>query len=301
MSSLLQKAAHFWLAPQDALRMRVFECLFTLTFLIWMGRCFLTWEEWLTSAGFHLTAVELRSIGYPEPWPLLAPWQVPVFALAIFGSGALLILNQWRRFALVALFLCAIYAQRVDYMSAFTLNKLYVGIYGLMAFAPGMYRDAQTGRLMQSAALLRALQATLILQYLAAGLAKMDGDWMKGNDILWGHVQGVYRTEIAAFALRHLPMWAWALQQHLALVFEVVAPLLFCVRKLRPIAFVIGMGMHLMIALMMKDLIFFSAQMWAFYALFVTPEQWRWVGGTAGRLFSRRAPPTPAALRSRSA
>jgi hypothetical protein len=29
---------------------------------------------------------------------------------------------------------------------------------------------------------------------------------------------------------------------------------------------------------MMKDLIFFSVQMWTFYALFVTPEQWRWLG-----------------------
>ncbi|MBE7498555.1 MAG: hypothetical protein HS117_26755 [Verrucomicrobiaceae bacterium] len=65
----------------------------------------------------------------------------------------------------------------------------------------------------------------------------------------------------------------------MTLLFELEAPVLFCVRKLRPIAFVIGMGLHLMIALMMKDLIFFSAQMWTFYALFVTPEQWRWLGG----------------------
>lgn len=44
------------------------------------------------------------------------------------------------------------------------------------------------------------------------------------------------------------------------------------------------MGMHLMIALMTKNLIFFSAVMWTFYALFVTAEQWRWVGGAATRL-----------------
>jgi hypothetical protein len=282
-----KKAAHFWLAPQDALTLRVFECLFTLTFLIWMGRCFMTWEEWLTDKGFHLSAEELRSMGYPEPWPLLQPWQVPLFALAIFGSGTLLLLNRWRRFALWGLFLTAIYAQRVDFMAAFTLNKLYVGVYGLMAFAPGMYRDAQSGRLMQSAVLLRTLQATLILQYFAAGLAKMDGDWLKGHDILWGHVQGVYRTEAAAFALRNLPMWAWAVQQHIALVFEVVAPVLFMVCRLRPIAFVVGIGMHLMIAVMMKDLIFFSLQMWTFYALFVKPEEWRHLSVKAHQIFFR--------------
>lgn len=259
--------------------MRVFESLFTITFLLWMGRCFLSWEEWLTADGFHLTREELNALGYPDPWPLLQGWQVPLLALAIFGSGALLIANRWRRIALITLFLSALYAQRVDYMAAFTLNKLYVGVFALMALAPGMVRDASTGRLMQSAALLRVLQGTLFLQYFAAGLAKVEGDWLKYDDVLWGHVQGVYRTEIAAFALRHLPKWAWAAQQHVALAFELTAPLLFTIRRLRPIAFVVGLGFQLMIALMMKDLIFFSAQMWTFYALFVTSDEWRRIGG----------------------
>ena len=41
-------------------------------------------------------------MGYPDPWPLLERWQVPLLALAIFGSGALLIaracteLHEWR-------------------------------------------------------------------------------------------------------------------------------------------------------------------------------------------------------------
>jgi hypothetical protein len=40
-----------------------------------------------------------------------------------------------------------------------------------------------------------------------------------------------------------------------------------------------------MIALMMKDLIFFSAQMWTFYVLFVTLEQWRWVGAQGSTIW----------------
>lgn len=292
----------FWLGPVEALPLRVFECLFTLTFLIWMGRCFLTWEEWLTPRGFHLTEAELNAMGYPAPWPLLADWQVPVFGgLILLGAGLLLwpqyeckvaqaaclrfkiraikmIAPPWsRRAGLILLFATALYAQRVDYMAAFTLSKLYVGIYAVLMLAPGLWRDAATGRLMVSAAPLRVLQATLILQYFAAGLAKFEGDWLKGHDILWGHAQGLYRTEFAAWALRHLPMWAWALQQHLSLVFELLAPVLFCVRRLRPVAFVVGIGFHLVIALMMKDLILFSLQMWTFYALFVPTEWWqRW-------------------------
>jgi hypothetical protein len=71
--------------------------------------------------------------------------------------------------------------------------------------------------------------------------------------------------------------------QWTVLLFELEAPVLFCVKKLRPIAFLIGIGFHLMIALMMKDLIFFSAQMWTFYALFVTAEQWRTIGKTLAK------------------
>ncbi len=112
------------------------------------------------------------------------------------------------------------------------------------------------------------LQATLILQYLAAGLAKAGGDWLKSGDVLWSQVQGVYRTELAAWSLRHLPLWVWSVLQHLALAFELLAPVLFTVRRLRPLALVLGLGFHLVIALMMKDLIFFSLQMWTFYLLF---------------------------------
>lgn len=277
-----------FIAEVEALPLRVFECLFTVTFLIWMGRCFLTWEEWLTEAGFHLTKEELASMGYPEPWPLLEPWQVGVFGgLILLGGGLLLwpvgmgfgrtsqLAPLLRRTGLVLLFGTALYAQRVDYMAAFTLNKLYVGIYAVLMVAPGIWRDRESGRLMVSAAPLRVLQATLILQYFAAGLAKASADWLKGGDILWGQVQGVFRTDIAAWALRNLPMWTWSVQQHVSLAFELLAPVLFCVRRLRPIAFVVGIGFHLIIALMMKDLIIFSLEMWTFYALFVPAETWR--------------------------
>jgi hypothetical protein len=286
---LWQRLTAFWVGPVEALPLRIFESLFTVTFLIWMGRCFLTWEEWLTEAGFHLTEAELRSMGYPAPWPLLEPWQVPIFGgLIVLGAVLLLWPVAWgvgqavkpaplwrRRVGLVLLFATALYAQRVDYMAAFTLSKLYVGIYAVLMVSPGMWREPETGRLMVSAAPLRVIQATLILQYFAAGLAKADGAWLKGGDILWGQVQGVFRTETAAWALRTLPVWTWTVQQHLSLAFELLAPVLFCVRRLRPVAFVVGIGFHLVIALMMKDLILFSVQMWTFYAVFVSAEGWR--------------------------
>jgi hypothetical protein len=50
--------------------------------------------------------------------------------------------------------------------------------------------------------------------------------------------------------------------QGVTLLFELEASVLFCVRKLRFIAFVIWIGLHALNALLMKVLIFFSAQMW---------------------------------------
>ena len=50
------------------------------------------------------------------------------------------------------------------------------------------------------------------------------------------------------------------MQQHLSLAFELSAPLLFTLRRLRPVAFAVGIGFHLIIA------------------LFMTSEEWRAVG-----------------------
>jgi hypothetical protein len=218
-------------------------------------------------------------MGYPEPFPLLTGWGVSGLAVLIGVSGLMLICNKWRRVALLGLFASAVYVQGADTISAFTLNKLYVAVYGILLITPGYALDAATGRLRGSVLGMRVIQATLLLQYLAAGTSKaFKGDWLKYSDVLYTQVQGVYRTDAAAWLLRTLPVWSWTMMQWTSLLFELEAPVLFCVRKLRPIAFVIGIGFHLMIALMMKDLIFFSVQMWTFYALFITAEEWRAIG-----------------------
>lgn len=276
------------MGDSDVLSLRVFEALFTATFLIWMGQCFRTWEEWLTEAGFHLTTEEMMPMGFPAAFPLLDGYGVIGLAVLIAVSGLLLIFGKWRRLALLGLFATAVYVQGADTMSAFTLNKLYVAVYGILLITPGYRAEKETGRLTGSVLGMRVIQATLLLQYLAAGTSKaFMGDWLKHSDVLYTQVQGLYRTEFAAWCLRTLPLWSWTVMQWTALLFELEAPVLFCVRKLRRIAFVLGIGFHLMIALMMKDLIFFSAQMWTFYALFVTPVQWRRLGGRITTMFRR--------------
>ncbi len=263
------KVSDWLVGPVDPTRLRWFECAFTATFLLWMGRCLITWREWMTVEGFHLSRSELHAMGYPAPWPLLDGWQVVTFGVGIVGAGILLFANRWRRTALVVLFFGALYAQRVDFMAAFTLNKLYVSVFLILAVAPGISTDPATGQRSQSAAVLWVLRWTLILQYFAAGIAKSNGDWLAGSDILWSQVQGSFRTDAAAWCVRHFPLWMWSAQQHLSLAFELCAPLLFLVRRLWPMAFLAGVGFHLVIAVMMKDLIYFSLQMLSFYLLFL--------------------------------
>ena len=95
--------------------------------------------------------------------------------------------------------------------------------------------------------------------------------------------------------LRNLPLWAWSVMQYMTLVFEVFAPIWFCWRRTRLLAVAYGFVMHLMIALLMKGLICFAFQMWAFHAVFVTADEWRAMGGwmrgrTRSWLDGRRGP-----------
>ncbi|MCX6853859.1 MAG: HTTM domain-containing protein [Verrucomicrobia bacterium] len=269
----------------DGLPLRVFEVLFTVTYLLRMGWQGVSWREWLTEEGFHLNAEELAAVGSPEALPLLTQSGVALLAVVICFSATGLICNRSRRLALLGLFVTAIYTQGVDWAAAFSLNKFYVAIYGLLLVTPGYVRDAVNGRLIISAVPVRLVQGTLICQYLASGTAKaFKGDWLKHSDVLYTLIQGLHRTEFAAWCLRTLPVWSWTAMQWTTLLFELEAPVLFCVKKLRPIAFVIGIGLHLMIALMMKNLIFFSAQMWSFYALFITADEYRWAWDRLKRL-----------------
>ena len=265
-----------WLLdPVDALPVRMFEVLFVSAFLIRMARNFLNWREWLTAEGFRPTAAEYLAMGYPAPWPLLEPWMVPLFALLLFGAGVSVMFNRWRRPALWLLLFTAFYAQGVDYMGSFAYNKIFIAHFALLATGPGYVRGPD-GRLVTSAALLRVLQLSVVTIYFAAGVAKsFHGDWLKYDNVLWTHVQGFHRTEIAAWMLRSLPLWAWTLMQHSALAFELLAPALFFWRKTRWLAIGYGLLLHLIICVTMNGLIFFSLQMWAFYALFIRAEEWR--------------------------
>ena len=69
---------------------------------------------------------------------------------------------------------------------------------------------------------------------------------------------------------RERPAW-WALA-YASLAFELFAPLLFLWKRTRGAAILFGIGFHLSIALLMKDLVYFSTQMITFYIVFLAPS-----------------------------
>lgn len=272
---MMDRLLDFWFAPVHPVRLRLFEKAFVFTFFLYMLERFFYAGEWLTAEGFHLSAAN-KNWYHVTPFPLLHPGQVPVFGVILFGSIAGVFLGRFRRVFMAVLFFCAVYIQQADVISAFTLNKLYITGFAVLALAPGVRTfRLVTGEevLAQSAWPLRTLQATLLIQYFTAGACKiLYGDWIKYKDVLWTQVQGTYRTDIAAWMLRVLPKWTWTVQMYLALMFEAIGPFFFLSRRTVWGVMAVGVIFQLLIAATMHQLIYFSLQMLSFYILFIPEE-----------------------------
>jgi hypothetical protein len=248
----------FWFQPIAAERLLLWQRIFTITFLIYIGQWAMYASEWLTVAGYHPSAAATDNV-FPAPFPLLPSGALLPFLLLMFGSATLLVFGVGGRIAKLLVFGCAVYIQIADQLSSFTLNKLYIMGFFLIAFAPNPRPQGASSGALQSAWPVRILQTTLIIQYVEAGICKAyHGDWMHKFDILYGHSVGVYRTEIAGWLMNHMPPWFWVGSSVFALGFELGAALLFMVPKLRWAGILLGTAMHLVIAVLMKDLIFFS-------------------------------------------
>jgi hypothetical protein len=269
---LAERWNEFWYGPTPAIRLAAFRQGILFMLAIYMLARFLHASEWLTELGFH-PSLRADRVNAPQ-LPLLPPALLPALGVALFGSIGLAIFGWLRRPATIVALLIVVYVTLVDPISAFTLNRLFIVSLLVLALAPAP--DAEDR---MPAWPVRVLQTTLVVHYATSGVCKSwRGDWLTSSDVLWAQLQNIYMTDAAALFVRLTPTWAMTLLQHVALGFELLAPLLFCVRRLRPLALVIGLGMHVMIAVTMYQLFYFSAQMMCFYLLFLDPatlQRWR--------------------------
>ncbi len=258
----------FWLAPVDARRVELVRRGLGIVLIAY----FISWglhiDEWLTAGGFH-PSPEADHRNAPRlpllPRAMAAPLGLTYLAVAIaWLSGRLRPWSSWIVWAGV------VYVTAADPISAFTINRLYVITLFILAIAPQRATGTMPGWP------LRMLQVLLLTHYAASGMCKMlHGDWLRHADVLWTQVQGVYMTNAAAWSIRTFPPEVWTLMQHAALGFEVTAPVLFTIRRLRAPTLIFGLLFHIIIAVTMYKLIYFSAQMVALYLAFV-PAAWIW-------------------------
>jgi hypothetical protein len=262
----------FWYAPVDPVRLDAFRQAFTYTLVFYT----LAWAqhgaEWLTDAGYHPSPA---ADAYRSPHvPLLTSSTLLPFFAVYLGAMVAVIFGWARRLATCVVLAGVVYVSLADPVSAFTLNRLYVFGFLILALAPGPSGHGPEARI--PAWPIRVMQVSLLVHYVASGLCKaVRGDWLAADDVLWVQVQGVYCTDAAAWLLRVLPTGAWTILQHLALGFELLAPLLLIPRRLRPFGFILGIGLHLVVAVTMYQLIYFSLQMICFYLLFVDDARLR--------------------------
>lgn len=260
----------FLAGPGDPIRTDFFRVALASSLLAyvvaWGGHA----SEWLTSRGFHVTAAAAGS--YQPVLPVIPLALLPAFAGLYLGAIVALIVG-WKLKGAVWLTLAGtVYVTFADPLTAFSLNRIFIVALAILATIPlGTYLSvdrAPAGP--HSAWPIRALQATIVIQYFMAGVCKvLHGDWLESPYVLLTQAMGYYRTDLAALFLRTLPPGAWAAMQYAALGFELLAPILFGVRRLRPIAFLFGIGFQVLSALLMDQLVYFSLQLLAFYVLFV--------------------------------
>ena len=234
---------------------------------LWQG------ELWLTDQGFHISAEATSSQYIPVP-PLMTPEMVP-FATGVFAVLSSLYLFGYGRKILNWVF-CAlcIYIQAMDQPSSFSVNRLLISYFFLLSLQPP--EEEVEGKRVMSGWLFRIIQLTLALQYFGAGICKgYFGDWLNDmNYVIWSQSQGHYKNLLSAWAIHEMPGFMWSFFAWGTLILETGAPFFLFYNKRTRLFCILGCFlMHLGIAVLMKDLIFFSFQMVTAYVFFL-PEQW---------------------------
>lgn len=205
---------------------------------------------------------------FPEPTAALV-----VVILAVWGAAGLLFMLGWKVTLSGSALLAAIAMTLAIDMQAYS-NHLYLMAWLILLM---VIADAGAGLSVARAdravvrwpVLLIMIQISLVYGFSA--LTKLNDSFLSGEVLA-----GVLSGGLVPFpeALR-IPVFL-APMAGVVVIVEVFLALFLWARRFRPAAFVLGLGLHLGITLLMADtleLLVFSLEMLALYPLFLTPEK----------------------------
>jgi hypothetical protein len=274
-----------WLAePVLSLRLEVFRIFGPLFVLGFMSRRFAYADEWIGQSGFRVPPLtdDFRQPLYIPPLPTWAAWSVAV--VMILAGLAVSAGFRTRASALVFASTLAFVALS-DRLAAFTVSKISPILMLAVAIGPSgtrlgfdAWRKRRAGgkrpKKMRAVGPVRFFQVWLPVFYSSSGIAKARGDWLTTPHLLWTHLHDTYQTSVSYFIARITPGWGFNLLQAAVVAFEMGAPIWFAVKGTRKLAFLFGMLLHLMIAVMFGPVVWFGLLMMTVLLCAYMPDEW---------------------------
>jgi hypothetical protein len=258
--------------PQPIVRLELVRILAPLAILGFMSSRVLHAEDWLSTAGFRMPALE-ADWRQPASLPALAPGAAWALCALLVLSGLATAAGAFTRWASGVFCVLLVYVALADRLAAFTVSKIAPVIALALCVTPSGARwsvDAWRRRRRDpawqspthvSGGCVRFFQLMLPVFYCSSGICKARGDWLSQPFVLWTHLHDSYQTPVSWLAANHLPAFAWTAMQATTLAFEALAPLWFALRWTRPYAFLYGMAMHALIGMMFGPVAWFSLLM----------------------------------------
>jgi hypothetical protein len=284
MNRWLGKADDYWFGPARAEPLAAFRIACAVALAAYFAHHALAPAEWLGTSPLHLPPL---CAGESIPWRFLQPVYIAPMSDSLIGVmigffclSALGLALGWRS-RLCAAFLCLWVAvvTYADWIASFSINRSAVLVLAAMTFMPLdaawsiRRRDSKAPSPTISAWSIRTLQWLLVTWYFASGIDKLRGGWHRDPYALWTQLQGWYQTPLAWWVLQHVPRPLVSGVQFGVLTFELTAWLFLIPPATRRVGVVIGVLVHLGVAMLMARLWMFSLYILAFYTLFIVPER----------------------------
>jgi hypothetical protein len=265
---------HRWLDASEPIeRIELIRILAPLFILGFFGSRIAHADEWLGTAGFHVSQIGSGDYRQPLYLPALPNGAAWVVAILLTASGLALFAGFRTRIAAAIFAAASFYVALADRLATFTVTKLAPAIAIALAFSIAGSRfgvdaalalrsdPARTRMESAPAGAVRFFQVLLPVFYMSSGLCKMRGDWLHHPVVLFTHLHDSYQTAFTHLLASTLPSWTWTCFQAFVLALETLAPLWFGLRWTRPYALIAALSMHAMIGMMFWPVRWFALLM----------------------------------------